>query len=100
MSFLCRIMLFTAATFLIITCFGLTPAGGSCQSYGHSCLGGHGKRSSAGSVPLPLLWQQILRAREPVPFVDYRIPERDAFDILKGFTDNIKALEEKVDGQN
>lgn len=25
--------------------------GAACQLYGHSCLGGHGKRSSSASVP-------------------------------------------------
>lgn len=26
--------------------------GAACQLYGHSCLGGHGKRSSSASVPI------------------------------------------------
>ncbi|CAL1285189.1 unnamed protein product [Larinioides sclopetarius] len=91
-----RLILLITAIILIISNFETVHAGGSCQSYGHSCLGGHGKRNSEPPYGLHMLLQQALRPRNEFPPNDYRIADRDAYDFLRGFSDSIKALEDKA----
>ncbi|KAG8188975.1 hypothetical protein JTE90_010064 [Oedothorax gibbosus] len=94
-----RYILLIAAVIAVIEIFGTAYAGGSCQSYGHSCLGGHGKRNSETPYALHALLQRAMRTRNIVPFNDYRFPDSNAYDFLKGFSDGIKELEDSAEPQ-
>ncbi|KAF8785304.1 uncharacterized protein LOC129959475 [Argiope bruennichi] len=97
-----RLVVFAAAIILIVANFENVVAGGSCQSYGHSCLGGHGKRNGEPPFGLHLLLQQALRARNELPGnavaeMNYpAVADRTAYDFMRGFTNGVKALEEKA----
>ncbi|XP_054722205.1 uncharacterized protein LOC129231848 [Uloborus diversus] len=94
---LCKLTSVVAIVSLIAVYIAIVMAGGSCQSYGHSCLGGHGKRNGEAkeaAYGLHLLLQQALRDR--MPFYDYRSPDREAYDFLSGFSDNRKDLDSNL----
>ncbi|XP_035217374.1 uncharacterized protein LOC118190723 isoform X2 [Stegodyphus dumicola] len=61
--------------------------------------GGHGKRNNEQLSALQLLLQQALKGRDQYPLYDYRLPERDTYDILRSFTD-LKVLEDKTVNKN
>ncbi|XP_035217372.1 neuropeptide CCHamide-2-like isoform X1 [Stegodyphus dumicola] len=94
-----RVCPLALAAILTFAYFETVSAGGSCQSYGHSCLGGHGKRNNEQLSALQLLLQQALKGRDQYPLYDYRLPERDTYDILRSFTD-LKVLEDKTVNKN
>ncbi|CAL1285190.1 unnamed protein product [Larinioides sclopetarius] len=79
-----RLILLITAIILIISNFETVHAGG------------HGKRNSEPPYGLHMLLQQALRPRNEFPPNDYRIADRDAYDFLRGFSDSIKALEDKA----
>ncbi|GFY79401.1 uncharacterized protein TNIN_330061 [Trichonephila inaurata madagascariensis] len=66
---------------------------GSCKSYGHSCLGGHGKRNSPPLFGLDMLFPQVFKPRNIFPSSDGRImEEKDVYSYPKGYPDTMKLI--------
>ncbi|GFX10538.1 histone-lysine N-methyltransferase SETMAR [Trichonephila clavipes] len=73
--------------FLVIFSVGFESVemAGSCKSYGHSCLGGHGKRNSPPLFGLDMLFPQVFKPRNIFPSSDGRImEEKDVYNYPKG----------------
>ncbi|GFU57905.1 uncharacterized protein NPIL_627151 [Nephila pilipes] len=91
-----KYIIFLVALIIFNANFENVDAKGGCHSYGHSCLGGHGKRSAPPPYGPDLWFQHIFKPKNEFPPNDYHvIEERDIDDFPKGFPDTMKFVDDK-----